>query len=73
MIKTIEMYTVICDGCGKDVCGGKEYSAWGDVFAVEDIAQKCDWIKHEDKHYCTDCYEYDDNDELEIKQKTSGK
>jgi len=30
MIKEVTMYTVICDGCGKDVNEGQEYScvAW---------------------------------------------
>lgn len=26
------------------------------------------WIEHEGKHYCPDCYEYDMNEEIVIKQ-----
>ena len=35
----------------------------------KDIAIDSGWIKHEDKHYCFNCYEHDDNDELIIKNK----
>lgn len=69
MIKEVTMYTVICDNCGKDVCEGSGYACWDDKGYVKDIAIDSGWIKHEDKHYCSNCYEYDDNDELIIKNK----
>ena len=68
MIKEVKMYTVICDNCGVDVCEGKEISAWGEESWVEEIAENAEW--HIDKgHYCPDCFYYDDNDELKIRQK----
>ncbi len=73
MIKELKMYTIICDGCGKDVCNGSEYSGWDDVDYVWDTADEESWIKNEDyddtHHYCPECYEYDDDDNLVIKQK----
>lgn len=67
MIKTIEMFTVVCDGCGADVCEGEEFSAWNDEGYVEDIASNNGWEKVNDKHYCDDCFEYDDNGEIILK------
>jgi hypothetical protein len=63
------MFTIICDGCGKDVNDDTDYSAWNDESYVDDIRQEADWEKVDDKHYCTDCYEYDDDDEIIIKSK----
>jgi len=67
MIKEITMYTAICDNCKCDVCEIKEYSCWDSKGFAEDIAIELDWIEEYDKHYCPDCYEYGDNDELIIK------
>lgn len=73
MIKEVIMYTIICDGCGKDVCEGDEYSAWNDAGYVGDMAREENWIEHDDydgtQHYCPDCYEYDDDDNLVIHKK----
>lgn len=30
-------------------------------------SRESDWIKEEHNHYCPDCYEYDDDDNLIIK------
>lgn len=70
MIKELKMYTIICDGCGKDVCDGSEYSGWNEELYLEDIASEASWIKENDKHYCTDCFKYDDEDNLIIKNET---
>jgi len=73
MIKELKMYTVICDGCGKDVCEGDEYAAWNEVSAIEDLVKDFGWLKHDDydgtKHYCPKCYDYDDDDNLVIHKK----
>ena len=69
MLKEVKMFTIICDGCGKDVNDDTDYSAWNDESYVYDIRQEADWEKVDDKHYCTDCYEYDDDDEIIIKSK----
>ena len=68
MLKEVKMYTVVCDNCGKDVNKNAEYSAWNDKIFAEEVAMEADWIKENDKHYCPKCYEYDDEDELSIKE-----
>jgi hypothetical protein len=66
MIQEITMYTIICDGCKKDVCEGTGYSAWSDAGYVQDVVMEEDWITDDGKHYCADCFEYDDDDNLII-------
>jgi hypothetical protein len=67
MIQEVTMFTIICDGCGKDVCDGTEYSAWYDTSYVVDSAIEENWHVEDGKHYCPDCFEYDDDDNLIIK------
>ena len=69
MIKEVTMYTVVCDNCGKDVNEWEEYSCWNDAHFAQEIAMEADWIKEGDKHYCPDCFSYDDNDNLIIAKK----
>ena len=69
MIKEVTMYTVVCDGCGKDSNKDSGYAGWNDKGYAIDIAICENWEKKEDKHYCTDCYEYNDDDEVVLKHK----
>jgi hypothetical protein len=69
MIKEIEMYTVICDGCGKDSNEHAPYAAWGCKQHALDIAMEADYLIEGDEHYCPDCYEYDDEDNLILHNK----
>jgi hypothetical protein len=69
MVKEVIMYTIVCDGCGKDVNEYSEYSGWNDKGYNEEIRQEANWEKVDDEHYCTDCFEYDDDDNLVIKNK----
>ena len=64
MIQEVKMYTVICDNCGKDNNEDTDYSCWNDESIAEEIAMESNYLKDDDKHYCPDCYSYDDNDEL---------
>ena len=67
MLKEVKMYIVVCDNCGKDVNKDAEYSAWNDKNYAVEVAMESDWIKENDKHYCPDCFTYDDDDNLLIK------
>lgn len=69
-IKKIEMYTVICDVCGKDSADRSEFAGWNDKSYAEDIADCASFAKEGDNHYCSDCFEYDDDDNLIIKNQT---
>ena len=69
MLKEVKMFTMVCDGCGKDVNEDTQYSCWNDVGYLNDLADDEGWIKDGDKDYCIKCFEYDDNDDLIIKNK----
>ena len=73
MIKELTMYTVVCDSCGKDVNEDAEYSCWNDKGYAEDIAMDSDWVTDGDKHYCPDCYHYNEDDDLIIKSNERSK
>jgi len=67
MIQEVTMYTVICDNCQKDSCQGTEYAAWCDKSVALDIASDADFVIQGDKHYCSECYYYDDDNNLQLK------
>jgi hypothetical protein len=68
MIQEVKMFTVICDNCKKDICEDEDYSAWNESLFVEQIADEIGWKKVEGKHYCTDCYTFDNEGNLILKK-----
>jgi hypothetical protein len=68
MIQEVKMYTIVCDNCGEDIGASDEYLCWNDGQYAEERAMDSEWIKESDKHYCPDCYLYDDDDKLILKQ-----
>lgn len=66
-VEKVQMFTVVCDNCKLDIGENSDYSCWNHVNFAEDVAMDSDWLIHDGKHHCPDCYKYDDNDELIIK------
>ena len=56
MIKTIEMYSVVCDRCGRTL---DDSAIWKDKSTAISYALNSKWKEIGDKHYCQDCYEFD--------------
>lgn len=55
MIKTVTMYSVVCDRCGKtfiDEFNG--IGAWLDEGTAKEQAMESEWAEIGDKHYCPD-------------------
>ena len=73
MIKEVKMYTVVCNNCGCQVNEGEGIVAWNDKDYALDEASDADWISNGDKHYCSSCYHYDDEDNLIIETKERSK
>lgn len=71
MIKELTMYTVVCDECRQQLNEGDEIIAWSDKVNAQDIAMKADWVTVDNKHYCNDCYYYDEDDKLIIQMAIS--
>lgn len=69
MIKTVNMFTVVCDNCNEDAFKDDEFSCWSDKDFAEDMAVEIGYIKDGDKHYCPTCVYYDDEDNLIIKKR----
>lgn len=72
MIEEVTMYTVVCDNCGKDSNENADYSCYNDKHRAEETAVENEWYKEigkgeENKHYCPDCFHFDDDDQLIIK------
>ena len=71
MIKPVTMYSVVCDRCGKSFID--EFNgivAWLDEGTAKEQAMESEWVEIGDKHYCPDCYEFDDElDEYVPKKK----
>jgi len=72
MVKEVKMFTIVCDGCGCDVNENTDYGCWNDESYVEEIRDEAGWKKVGDEHYCDNCFEYNDNDELVIFKKEKG-
>lgn len=60
MIKPVTMYSVICDRCGKIYGEDDGIIAWGDECTAKEQAMESEWAEIGDKHYCPDCYEFDE-------------
>ena len=61
MIKKVDMYACVCDRCGKmHVNDDLGYMAWVDGSQAFEDAEESGWTNIEGKHYCPDCYEYDE-------------
>ena len=63
MISEEKCYVMTCDKCGV-VCNEQGYADKNDVL---EAANNCEWYISENNHYCPDCYEMDDDDNLVIK------
>lgn len=70
MIKEVKSYALICDNCGKTYTENYcDYSIWLEPDMAIEEAEYEGWIEHKDKHYCPNCYELDDNDNIVIKER----
>jgi hypothetical protein len=69
MIVKEYFYAVKCSNCG-DMSELDDATFWSDESSAVEIAEDSDWCVTDDgKHYCPDCYSFDDEDNLVIKSK----
>ena len=71
MIKLITMYTIVCDNCGRDIFeDDDQWRAFSDTESAVIMAIDNDSIQIIDnKHICSNCWTWDENDEIIIKPK----
>lgn len=72
MIYQVTMYGAKCDGCGEEIRFMGEYSAISERECVEDMLRESDYQFDGNKHYCPDCWAYDDNDNIVFKHQKEG-
>ncbi len=61
-------YAIECDNC-KDNSSYYTDAYMVDELSAKDAAMECEWIEHEDKHYCPECYSQGDDDSIKINSK----
>ena len=59
MIKQVTYYDIICDRCGKSF-REESNTCYPDTESAEITAMYSEWRAMREKHYCPECYEYDD-------------
>jgi hypothetical protein len=64
MIYPITMYAGKCDGCGKQWDNGDGVIAYQEESTVKESMQDSFWHIEGDKHYCGNCWSYDDDDNI---------
>ena len=60
MIKLVTMYSVVCDRCGKTFREGDTTITGADKKSAIGYALESGWVEIGDKHYCPDCFKFDD-------------
>ena len=65
-IEKVKMFTVICDNCKESADEGSDYSCWNDENGAKEVAMESGFINENGNDYCPKCYNYNDEDELEI-------
>lgn len=68
MYNKVECITLSCDNCEEIYQDehGTGYSIWVAESDAFDAAENDGWYSHGGKHYCPNCHEFDDNDNLII-------
>ncbi|MEH0153751.1 hypothetical protein V6R21_06355 [Limibacter armeniacum] len=70
MIKEVIGYGAECDNCKKDWVN--DCMGWGsmsDEVSMKHELSNDDWLSEGDKHYCPDCWSYDDNEVIDESRK----
>ena len=65
-IKELKVYTIECDCCWEDLYAANEQYSWiGEVDVLDDEAKTSDWEKIWEQYFCSDCWKWNDNWEVE--------
>lgn len=72
MIKPVTMYQVVCDRCGK-IFETDDIVAWTDKQSARFYALESEWKEIGNKHYCPECYEFDDELDKVVQKKKGDK
>lgn len=68
MKRTMQMDVYLCDNCQRNLIDDEGHIGYIDADIFEMVGNESKWIEHEGKHYCPNCYEIDDEDNVVIKE-----
>ena len=68
MIKEVTYYDIICDRCGKSLINESE-TYYPDKDSALTVAEKSGWMDINDKEYCPDCYELNEETDRYVPKK----
>ncbi len=68
-VRIIKVTGYACDRCYQPLLGYDEAEFYVDADIWEEHADDAGWREIDGKHYCPDCWRYDDDDEPEPKPK----
>ncbi|MGN1156785.1 MAG: hypothetical protein ACI4TK_11455 [Agathobacter sp.] len=68
MIKELTYYDIICDRCGKSLTEERG-DCYTDTNSAEMVALQSEWKEINGKHYCSDCYEVDEETDEYVPKK----
>ena len=60
MIKSVTMYSVVCDRCGKTFFFVVSIITGADKKSARGYAIESGWVEIGDKHYCPNCCKFND-------------
>lgn len=67
MYNKIECICITCDNCGDTFLDDHSgFSIYVDENSANEAADNSEWYSEDRKHYCTECYTINDDDELII-------
>jgi len=64
MIIDRQFHNIKCDCCGRLI---DDETWWENGEPVPAILDECGWIECEGRHYCDECWEHDDDDNIVTK------
>jgi len=71
MITEVKMFGCTCDNCNKDYEQHNDgYTVYGSPQTLLEYTDNDGWIEHNGKHYCDECWSYDENDNIILKKFT---
>ena len=60
MIKLVTMYSIVCNRCGRTFCEDNTTITGADKKSARGYALESGWVEIGDKHYCPDCFKFND-------------
>lgn len=66
----VESYKIVCDGCGDTFYTSDDFACFIDDVdgsLIKGEAESSSWISIGNKHYCPDCHQIDDDDNIVTK------